>query len=128
MPYIVRDASGKISRASARPIINAEIVPFDYPELVQFLAVNGQDPSTVESAFSELRRTDMDMSRAVEDVVVALLRKNLLKMSDLPKPVQDKMALRVRLRVMIQEAYDQASGQSFNATNNTSVSSVDNPA
>ena len=111
MPYILRDPSGKVIRASARAIHTAEIVPYDHPDLVAFMQKNGQDPQEVATAFAELRRTDADMSRAVEDVVMALLRKGVLKMNDLPKAVQDKMALRVRLRVTIQEAYDKASGQ-----------------
>lgn len=113
MPYVVRnEVSGKVVRASARPIMGAEIVSYDHPELVEFITTNGQSQTDVENALSELRRTDADMSRAIEDVVVALLKKNILKMNDLPKPVQEKMALRVKLRVMIQEFYDKASGRS----------------
>lgn len=118
MPYIIRDASGKITRASARPIHGAEIVQSSHPELVAFVRANGQDPNAIQTAFDELKRTDGDMSRAVEDVVMALLKKNILKMSDLPPPVQDKMAQRVKLRVQIQEAYDQASGQSSTTISN----------
>ena len=50
------------------------------------------------------------MARAVEDIIMVLLKKNILKLSDLPKPVQDRMALRVKLRVLIQDIYEQASG------------------
>ena len=115
MPYIVRDANGKINRASARHIHGAEMVPYDHGELRDFIGSNGQKPQQIDDALSELRRTDAEMSRAVEDVVMALLKKNVLKMSDLPKPVQERMALRVKLRVMIQEVYDQASGVSNSA-------------
>jgi hypothetical protein len=86
-------------------------VPYNHPELVEFVKSKGQDPQKIEESLSELRRTDAEMSRAVEDVVMALLKKNVLKLTDLPKPVQDRMALRVKLRVMIQEVYDRASGQ-----------------
>lgn len=110
MPYILRDETGKLSKISARSIHGAELVPHSHPEVVEFLKTHGQDPKNVEDALGELRRTDAEMSRAVEDVIMALLKKNLLKMSDLPKAVQDRMALRVKMRVMIQEIYDQASG------------------
>ena len=112
MPYILRDKDGKIYRASARTLHGGETVPYNHPELVAFVKEKGQDPQQIEDSLAELRRTDADMTRAVEDVIMALLKKNLLKMTDLPKPVQDRMALRVKLRVMIQEIYDQASGQS----------------
>ena len=110
MPYIVRDEHGKIIKASARAIHGADLVPHNHAEVVDFLKHHGQDPKQVEEALNELRRTDAEMSRAIEDVIMALLKKNVLKMTDMPKAVQDRMALRVRLRMMIQEVYDQASG------------------
>jgi len=111
MPYVFRDANGKVCRATVRPIHGAESLPHGHPELVEFLRERGQDPDQIEQSLGDLRKTDAEMSRAVEDVIMALLKKNILKMTDLPKPVQDRMASRVKLRVMIQDAYDQASGQ-----------------
>jgi hypothetical protein len=111
MPYILRDDQGKIVRASVRAIHGAETVPYNHPDLVAFLQAKGQDPQQIENALAELRRTDAEMSRAIEDVIMALLKKNVLKMTDLPKPVQDRMSFRVKLRVTIQDIFDQASGQ-----------------
>jgi len=110
MPYIHRDENGKITKASARALIGAELLPHNHPEVVAFLKQRGQDPQQVEEALSELRRTDNEMARAIEDVIIVLLKKNLFKMTDLPKPVQDRMNFRVRQRVLIQDIYDQASG------------------
>jgi hypothetical protein len=110
MPYILRDEHGKITKASARSLHGAELVPHNHPDVVEFLRTHGQDAKQVEDALSDLRRTDGEMSRAVEDVIMVLLKKNILKMTDLPKAVQDRMQLRVKLRVLIQEIYDQASG------------------
>lgn len=110
MPYIVRDEHGKLLKVSARSIHGAELVPHSHPDVVEFLKARGQDPKQVEEALGELRRTDAEMSRAVEDVIMALLKKNILKMTDMPKAVQDRMALRVKMRMLIQEIYDQASG------------------
>lgn len=110
MPYIVRDEHGKVIKASARSIHGADLVPHNHPEVVEFLKSRGQDPKQVEESLNELRRTDAEMSRAVEDVIMVLLKKNVIKMSDMPKAVQDRMALRVKLRITIQEVYDQASG------------------
>ncbi|MFA6280449.1 MAG: hypothetical protein WC612_06635 [Bdellovibrionales bacterium] len=115
MPFILRDTSGKVVRASVQSIHGAEMVPYDHPDLTSFLEQNGQDPKKIEEALFELRRTDAEMSRAVEDVVMALLKKSVLKMTDLPKPVQDRMAFRVKLRVMIQDSFDQASGHNSDA-------------
>ena len=123
MPYVTRDSEGRIIRASMRAVPSAEVVPHGNPELSDFLLKHGQDPKMIEDSLAELRRTDAEMSRAVEDVVMALLKKNVLKMSDLPRPVQDRMSLRAKLRVMIQDAYDQASGQSNNYLSAMPVSS-----
>jgi hypothetical protein len=110
MPYILRDESGKIHRASARALVGGELVPHSHRDVVEFLKKRGQDPKQVEEALAELRRTDNEMARAVEDVIMVLLKKNVLKLSELPKAVQDRMQLRVKLRVIIQDVYDQASG------------------
>ncbi|MDE1900074.1 MAG: hypothetical protein KGI37_00325 [Alphaproteobacteria bacterium] len=110
MPYVMRDESGKINKASARTLVGGDLLPHNHPEVVEFLKKRGQDPLQVEIALGELRRTDNEMARAVEDIIMVLLKKNLFKMSDLPKPVQDRMAFRVKQRVIIQDIYDQASG------------------
>jgi len=87
------------------------LVPHNHPDVVAFLKQRGQDPNQVEFALGELRRTDHEMARAVEDVIMVLLKKNLFKMNDLPKPVQDRMSFRVKQRVLIQDIYDQASAR-----------------
>jgi len=110
MPFILRDETGKVHRISARALHGGELVPHSHPDVIAYLTAHGQDPKHVEDALNELRRTDGEMSRAVEDVIMVLLKKNILKMTDLPKPVQDRMALRVKMRVLIQDIYDQASG------------------
>jgi len=110
MPHILRDETGKIHRASARSLVGGELLPHSHPDVVGFLKAHGQDPKQIEDALAELRRTDNEMARAVEDVIMVLLKKNVIKLSDMPKAVQDRMQLRVKLRVLIQDVYDQASG------------------
>ncbi|MER2519166.1 MAG: hypothetical protein ABTQ34_00560 [Bdellovibrionales bacterium] len=109
MPYVFRSEGGQIYRIGVKPVPGAEPLPHDHPEVRSFLVTHGQDPAQIDNALSELRRTDNEMARAVEDVITVLLRKNILKLSELPKAVQERMALRVRMRVLIQEAYDRAS-------------------
>jgi hypothetical protein len=109
MPYIFRDDTGKVSRASVRPLVGGECVPHNHPDVVGFLKARQQDPKEVADALAELQVTDMEMSRAIEDLVMVLLKKNVIKMMDLPRQVQDRMAYRVRLRVRIEETYEKAS-------------------
>ncbi|MDX9689894.1 MAG: hypothetical protein EOM37_00715 [Proteobacteria bacterium] len=121
MPYVIRDKDNKIVRATATPIHGAEALPYDHPDLIAFLTENGQDQQIVTDSLHELRRTDPEMSRAVEDVIVALLKKNILRMTDLPQPVQERMAYRVKMRMVIQDAYDHASSKHSNAQMMASV-------
>lgn len=109
MPYVVRDPSGKVTKVSARSLPGADILPHDHADVLAFMQARGIPTNQIAEALSELRRTDNEMSRAVEDVITALLKKNILKMTDLPKAVQDRIAFRVRMRLQIQDAYDRAS-------------------
>ena len=108
MPYLLRDSYGHVAKVTTQPVHGAEMVAYDNPEVQAFLKEHGQDPKAIDLALTELRKTDADMTRAVEDLITALLKKNVLKMTDLPKPVQDRMALRVTLRAKIQDAFDRA--------------------
>jgi len=109
MPFILRDASGKVNRVSVRALVGAEAVPHHHPDVIEFLKERQQDPKQIEDALAELRTTDVEMTRAIEDLIMVLLKKNVIKMSDLPRQVQDRMALRVRLRAKIEDAYEKAS-------------------
>lgn len=111
MPFILRNEAGRIIKASARMLAGGEMLPHNHPEIIEFLKQRGQDPMTVETALAELRRTDGEMARAVEDIIMVLLKKNVVRMTDLPKPVQDRMSFRVKQRVLIQDIYDQATGR-----------------
>ncbi len=111
MPYIQRNEKGKIVKASVRALVGGEVLPHNHPEIIEFLRQRGQDPQHVETALVELRRTDGEMARAVEDVILVLLKKNIVKMTDLPKEVQERMSFRVRQRVLIQDVYDQATAR-----------------
>jgi hypothetical protein len=109
MPYVVYDSEQKVTKVSARPIPGATVLPHDHADILKFLDSRKISPGLITEAVNELRRTDNEMSRAVEDIITALLKKNILKMTDLPKAVQDRIAHRVRMRIQIQETYDRAS-------------------
>jgi len=111
MPYILRDPKGKIYHVSAGFIHGSEMVPHNHAELDAFLRAQGLDPAGIAGYLAELHRTDGEMVRSIEDILLALLKKNILKIIDLPQPVQQRINKRVELRAMIQAAYDQASRQ-----------------
>ena len=108
MPYILRSTEGKIIRASVRSIVGGEQVQYNHIDLVEFLKSNKQDPKDVEVTLAELHVTDVEMSRGIEDVILVLLKKGVIKMLDLPNQLQDRMALRVRLRQRLEDLYEKA--------------------
>lgn len=108
MPFVIRDQDGKILRVNAKSLHGSEYIDFNNKEFVSFLKQNNQDPSTINEAISELQRTDNDMSRIIEDVVRALLKKNILRMSDLPASAQEKLTYRINMRCLIEETLNQA--------------------
>jgi DNA-directed RNA polymerase beta' subunit len=110
MPYVVYDENKTVLKVSARAIPGAAVLPHDHVDVIKFLESRNMSPTLITEAVNELRRTDTEMSRAVEDIITALLKKNILKMNDLPKAVQDRIAHRVKMRIQIQDTYDRASG------------------
>jgi hypothetical protein len=109
MPFVLRDTSGKITKVSVRALAGGETLPHHHPDVMEFLKTHQQEPKDVEDALAELRSSDGEMSRAIEDLIMVLLKKNIIRMSDMPRPVQDRMATRVKLRARIEDVYERAS-------------------
>ncbi|MEJ2794886.1 hypothetical protein WAE56_15865 [Iodobacter sp. LRB] len=91
MPYITRDLNGQISAVFRDANTAAsEFVPQNAPELVRFIGA----PANTELFHS----LDSDLIRVIEDVIDALIRKNLLLLTDLPTKAQTKILARRNLR------------------------------
>ncbi len=83
MPFVVRDAEGKIIAVyEASADAASEEVAADDPQVVDFL----------------LRDTDADMARITEDLIETLIEKNAIMLTDLPRSAQEKLMTRRRLR------------------------------
>lgn len=94
MPYIQRDANGKIEALwkEARPGAQ-EYLPLSHPDIESFLAAAGEG-----NAGSNAEVNDLQMVRVIEDVVDLLIRKNLIVLTELPPVVQHKLLQRRRMR------------------------------
>jgi hypothetical protein len=91
MPYISRDSNGHISAVFRDTHASAsEFIPLNAPELVSFIGA----PANTELFHS----LDSDLIRVIEDVIDALIRKNLLLLTDLPAEAQTKILARRNLR------------------------------
>ena len=83
MPYIIRDADGKIVQVFDQPVTGkSEQVSADSEDYRQYV-----EEHTAHSA-EELRRrlaaSDGGMARLVEDLVDVLINKGVIKFTDLP--------------------------------------------
>ncbi|WP_028452480.1 hypothetical protein [Chitinilyticum aquatile] len=91
MPYVRRNSQGEITAIYRDPEDGAEeFLPQHSPEIAGFV---GQQPE------SELfQGLDIGLIRVLEDLIDVMIQKNLLRLTDLPQPAQEKLLSRKRLR------------------------------
>lgn len=100
MPYVMRDAKGRIKAIYDKPRKDAkEKLPAGHKEITSFLAEGeGDEKATQSLASQSLQETDESMVRISEDLVSVLVRKKLIKFTDLPESAQKKLMNRSQLR------------------------------
>jgi hypothetical protein len=93
MPFVSRDAEGRIVAVAAEPTDAAnEAIEAEAPELQAFLT------RISPAGASDLARTDLGLIRVVEDLIDTLMDKNVLRFTDLPEAAQQKLVARRSLR------------------------------
>ena len=92
MPFVKRDAEGKIVAAFREPVENGlEEGPPDDPGLAGFLdEIHADGEDWVES--------DLAMARVLEDLIDLLMEKGVIQFTDLPSAAQRKLLDRTGLR------------------------------
>ena len=106
MPYVTRDASGRISGIFDQAEVGvAEELPAGDPELTRFLVEQGL--STPDSARKVLAGSDLKMIRLVDDLIDLLIDKDVIKFTDLPPAAGEKylqrQVARKRLQIIVSE-------------------------
>ncbi len=100
MPFVVRDEDGKIAAVHDRASAEAsEELGADDPELLDHLAELEREGRLKES----LVITDAEMARVTEDLIETLIEKNVIMLTDLPRPAQEKILERRRMREHMSE-------------------------
>ena len=94
MPYIMRNAQGRIIAVLSEEAPGAELLSADSPELRAFL----QNESPETRAQKELVESDLSMVRVFEDLIDILIEKGTILFTDFPEPAQQKMLARRGLR------------------------------
>jgi len=106
MPYVIRDASGRISGIFDQAEVGiAEEIDANDPELLRFLSDHGL--ATPDSAKQVLEESDRKMIRLVDDLIALLIEKDLIKFTDLPAAAGEKylqrQVARKRLQIVVGE-------------------------
>jgi hypothetical protein len=97
MPYIIRDAEGKIVQVFEQPVTGAaEQITMDSSEMKAFQ--NAHTASTVEALRRQLAESDSGMARLVEDMIDVLIGKGVIKFTDLPAAAGAKYLERLSTR------------------------------
>ena len=89
MRYAIRDPQGAIVSLHREPVPGAEALPVQHPEVQAFLGNEG------ERSFAQL---DANLVRVLDDLIDALIRRNVLRITDLPSEAQAKLFDRKHFR------------------------------
>lgn len=100
MPYVQRTPDGLIASLHREPppgvnAEQAEALPADHPEVLAFL-----DSRPEHLRFASL---DADLVRVLEDLIDALIVRNVIRITDLPPEAQQKLCDRKAFRGRLQQ-------------------------
>ena len=94
MFYVQRDANGCLLRVQAAPFPEADATVEADDQEVQAWFAN----QAVESSIQQLKQSDAEMIRVLEDLIHALISKNVIRITDLPAAAQHKLVNRSQAR------------------------------
>lgn len=93
MPYVLRSPQGQILSLHRQAEEIAEFLPSDDPQVLAFLG--GDEEGVPAQQFASL---DADLVRVLEDLIDALIQRNILMVTDLPVEAQQKLFNRKNFR------------------------------
>ena len=94
MVYVKRDTYGTLLQVEAAP----------FEGMAGELAADSQEAQawfanqTAESSLLQLKQSDLDMIRVLEDLITVLIRKGVVRITDLPEAAQSKLVGRSKAR------------------------------
>lgn len=95
MIYIRRNANQKITEIDFAPASHLQEISLFDPELKEFLANSEHSEELIKTVLDKL---DSDMVRVIEDLVDILIDKEVIRFTDLPQPVQNKLLFKKSIR------------------------------
>jgi hypothetical protein len=97
MPYIRRDAEGRINSLHREAAGTAEFLADEHPEVQAFVG-------NIGAAQEDFSRLDADFVRVIEDVIDTLIVKNVINITDLPDQAQAKLFARKSFRERVSKS------------------------
>jgi hypothetical protein len=93
MLYVKRDEQGNLQQVETAPFVGMnEELTVDSPEAQAWYA------NQSESSLLQLKQSDLDMIRVLEDLIDVLIRKGVVRITDLPVAAQSKLIGRSKAR------------------------------
>ncbi len=94
MPYVMRNAEGRIIAVLSEHVEGADMVAPHDSQLTEFL----QGDSPESKAQQELLESDLGIVRVLEDLIDVLIERGHVMFTDFPEPAQRKLLARRGLR------------------------------
>ncbi len=92
--YVQRDPEGRLQRVEPSPFPgHTEVLTADHAEVQHWFA-----DDVVENSLRQLKQSDLDMIRVLEDLIDVLTTKGVLSITDLPAGAQAKLLSRSTAR------------------------------
>lgn len=99
MVYVQRDANGLILRVESKPFEGmTDTLAVQSEELAIWLKASEE----VHARLSELKQSDLDMVRVLEDVVTVLVETGVIDFTDLPEAARRKLDERALARAELE--------------------------
>jgi hypothetical protein len=94
MFYVQRDAQGLLVRVEPVAYAEAtETLPADHQEIQAWFA-----NAAVENSLKQLKQSDLEMIRVLDDLIQVLTQKGVIRVTDLPMAAQAKLIDRTHAR------------------------------
>lgn len=94
MFYVHRDAQGRLQQVQAAPYEGyTEELPADHAEIQEWFS-----DDHVQNSLKQLKQSDLDMIRVLEDLIEVLTSKGVIRLTDLPPGAQAKLTNRKNTR------------------------------
>lgn len=94
MLYVQHDDQGRLVRVEAAAFAgHTGQLPADAPDVLAWYA-----NQAVEASLLQLRQSDQEMIRVLEDLIGALIAKGVIRITDLPPAAQSKLLSRNQAR------------------------------